>query len=204
DNLPPFGVVSLAAHSQGESSVLLSWNTNRADPDVEYYEVHRSATSNFIPEAGTKIGQTTDTIFTDNSYTSTSSFYRLVTTDIHGSRSIPSPQASLLITDVNEENAELPLNYELGQNYPNPFNPSTVIRYQLPVASWVMVKVYNVLGEEVVTLVDGIQEAGFKSVEFSAKGGLPSGVYVYRLTAGDPSTGAVQTFSDVKRLLLLK
>ncbi|MBI3189269.1 MAG: T9SS type A sorting domain-containing protein, partial [Ignavibacteriales bacterium] len=83
----------------------------------------------------------------------------------------------------------------LEQNYPNTFNPSTVIRYQLPVDSWVTLKIYNVLGEEVETLVDELQVAGFKSQEWIPTS-LPSGVYIYRLNAGN--------FTDVKRLLLIK
>ncbi len=202
DNLPPVGALSLAAHSQGESSLLLSWNTNHADPDVEYYEVHRSETSNFHPGEETKIGQTTDTAFTDNASVSLFSYYRLVTVDKHGNRSKPSAQVSLLITDVNENDVELPQQYALGQNYPNPFNPLTTISYQLPIDKWVTLKVYNVLGEEVATLVDGLQVAGYNFVEWDASG-MSSGVYVYRLNVRNPSTFS-SVFSDVKRLLLVK
>ncbi len=85
--------------------------------------------------------------------------------------------------------------YELSQNYPNPFNPATTINYSLPVASNISIAVYNMNGELVTTLVNGYKEAGNHTVEFNAEN-LPSGVYVYRLTAG--------SFTLTRKMNLLK
>ena len=85
--------------------------------------------------------------------------------------------------------------FQLEQNYPNPFNPSTTMRYVLPQRADVSLVVFNPLGQKVATLVQGEQEAGGHEVRFDATS-LASGVYFYRLRAGD----AVQT----RRLLLLR
>ncbi|MBI3195277.1 MAG: choice-of-anchor B family protein [Ignavibacteriae bacterium] len=103
------------------------------------------------------------------------------------------PEGMLTIEANNV--TELPQRVSLGQNYPNPFNPGTVISYQLSVNSVVSLKVYNLLGEEVATLVNEMQDVGTKSVVFSADK-LSSGVYVYRLTAGN--------VTEVKRMTVLK
>lgn len=101
---------------------------------------------------------------------------------------------------ANSVPLEMPRSLFMYQNYPNPFNPATVIRYQLLDATHVILKVYNVFGEEVATLVDGMEGPGFKSVEFdgrSERGNvLPSGVYFYRIVAG--------TFTDLKKMLLIR
>jgi hypothetical protein len=88
-----------------------------------------------------------------------------------------------------------PTAFALEQNYPNPFNPTTTIRYQLPTSGHVSLKVYNSLGQEVATLVEEVQDPGFKSIVFGASQ-LPSGVYFCGLQAG----ALIQS----KKMLLLK
>ena len=85
--------------------------------------------------------------------------------------------------------------YKLNQNYPNPFNPSTVISYQLPTDGLVTIKVYNLLGSEVTTLINKTQNAGTHNVTFNATN-LSSGIYFYEIKSG--------SFSDVKKLMLLR
>jgi hypothetical protein len=88
----------------------------------------------------------------------------------------------------NDASAVLPTTVALDQNYPNPFNPTTSIRFSLPADSPVSLKVYNSMGQEIVTLVDGDQSAGYHSYNFDA-GKLAAGVYMYKLIAG----GGIET-----------
>ncbi|MBT8390957.1 MAG: T9SS type A sorting domain-containing protein, partial [Ignavibacteria bacterium] len=100
------------------------------------------------------------------------------------------------ITNVDDRgNLNIPKEYKLEQNYPNPFNPSTTIRYSLPKESFVTLKVYNLLGEEVATLINGEQIIGNYEIEFDASD-LSSGIYLYSIQAGD--------FVETKKMILLK
>jgi hypothetical protein len=95
----------------------------------------------------------------------------------------------------------LPEKFKLYQNYPNPFNPSTRINWQLPVGSWVTLKVYDMLGREVTTLVDEFKEAGYHDVEFRIPNSeLASGVYFYQLKAESADGVFIQT----KKFVLIK
>jgi hypothetical protein len=98
-------------------------------------------------------------------------------------------------SEISNPRSAIPREFVLEQNYPNPFNPLTVIRYSLMVNSYVTLKVYDVLGREVATLVDERLDAGYKEIHFDA-GGLPSGVYLYKLVAG--------SFQNVKKMLFVK
>jgi len=99
-------------------------------------------------------------------------------------------------TGIEEEHmSQLPDHFDLRQNYPNPFNPVTTITYQLPERCYVRLAIFDLLGREVATLVNDIQDPGHKSLIFDATG-LASGIYFYRLQAG--------SFTAVRKFLLLR
>jgi hypothetical protein len=99
-----------------------------------------------------------------------------------------------IVEDVADRERS-PFVYELAQNYPNPFNPVTVIHYQLAAREHVTLKVYDLLGRVIATLVNGERPAGANSATFDASE-LPGGVYFYQIRAGN--------FSDVKKMIILR
>jgi len=108
-------------------------------------------------------------------------------------------------TAVGDPITEIPVEYSLNQNYPNPFNPSTRIAYALPEQATVTLRIYNLLGQEVITLADNIQEAGYHEVMWNARNNVGqtvgTGVYFYRLEARGTSG---EVYSDFKKMLFLK
>jgi len=99
------------------------------------------------------------------------------------------------ITSIDSDKRSLPSSISLKQNYPNPFNPSTNIRFTLPQVEQVTINVYNSIGQKIETLVSRQMAAGSHSVTFDAEG-LPSGVYIYRLKAGE--------YRESRKMLLVK
>ena len=106
------------------------------------------------------------------------------TIDAKSTISIGEAVTQMIVSPMQGENTELPDTYVLDQNYPNPFNPSTMIRFALPEASVVQLDVFNITGQFVGRLANGSMGAGWHSVEFDAST-LSSGIYLYRLTAGE-------------------
>ncbi|MCF6271442.1 MAG: T9SS type A sorting domain-containing protein [Melioribacteraceae bacterium] len=98
------------------------------------------------------------------------------------------------ITDVPKTKG-IVLDYSLSQNYPNPFNPSTVINFSIPESGLVTLKVFNILGQEVVELVNDVKSAGTYEVSFDASG-LTTGMYVYKIQSGN--------YTATKKMMLIK
>jgi len=113
-------------------------------------------------------------------------YYRLKQVDTDG---------AFTYSRIVEVVVSAPAAYALEQNYPNPFNPRTQIRFDLKASGRAALVVYNVLGEKIATLVDGMMEAGRHSVHFDASE-LPAGIYFYKLTTAE--------FTAVKKMALVK
>ena len=105
------------------------------------------------------------------------------------------------LTDVKPDDSNIPTTFTLSQNYPNPFNPSTFITYQIPTDAFVTLKIFNLLGNEIKTLENGLTPAGSHQVQFNANG-LSSGVYFYTIQAN--SLDGKQTFRNTKKMILMK
>jgi hypothetical protein len=171
------------------TGVELSWTTasekNNAGFDIERSTNKLSFTKiGFVKGSGTTT-QSRSYTFMDNT-ASGNVFYRLKQIDYDGKTNY---------SQAIEVEAGTPKAFALMQNYPNPFNPTTVIRYQLPVSSQITLKVYDVLGREVATLVNENKQAGNYTVSFDASK-CSSGVYFYKLQTGN--------FVQTKRMMLVK
>ena len=125
----------------------------------------------------------------------TSEYSQKVQIDLNSSPVVKNINISIGTTDAERTGSEIPESFSLSQNYPNPFNPSTKIEFSVPRASQVNLKVYNVLGKEIATLVNKYLETGNYKVNFSGAD-LPSGIYIYKFNSG--------SFSDIKKMILLK
>jgi len=110
------------------------------------------------------------------------------------------------LTGIDNPDDSSPLGFQLDQNYPNPFNPSTTISFAVPVASRMSLKVYNLLGQEVASLVNGERAAGTYNVVWDGKDNashsVASGIYFYRIEA-TPSDGG-HVFVQAKKMILLR
>jgi hypothetical protein len=189
----PVELTSFAAVVVG-SNVELNWSTATELNNQGFY-VERSSGSEFTSVgfvAG--YGTTTETrnyTFVDRNVQTGNYSYRLKQVDFDG---------TFEYSDVVEIEIGTPASFTLGQNYPNPFNPSTKINFTLAVDSKVSLSVFDVLGQEVMTIINNELTAGNHQVDFSAVG-LNSGVYFYKLNAAGNNGSS---FSDVKKMILTK
>ncbi len=194
NNPIPVELTSFSASTNGKF-VTLNWIT-AAELNNQGWDVERRIQNNennfsnwlkvgFVQGAGNATGQFSYS-FTDKNVTSGVFQYRLKQIDFDG---------TFKYSDIVEAEVNGPTEFALFQNYPNPFNPETIIRFEVPVSSFVNLTIYNAVGEKVATLINQQMEIGIYLWNFNASN-LPSGIYIYRLNAGD------QVFT--KKMMLIK
>jgi hypothetical protein len=188
-----------------ERQVNLSWTT-KTEQNSSRFEIERStvnangvtgtwASVGVVPASGSS-NSPKKYSFTEKDLQAGKHQYRLKLVDNNGSYKYSS---------VIETEVAIPKNFEVSQNYPNPFNPTTRINYSLPFDSRVTVEVFNITGESLGQIVNQEQSAGYYSVNFNSSGlyrNIASGVYIYRVSAVDKSSG--KSFSSIKKMMLLK
>ncbi|MFO7526771.1 MAG: T9SS type A sorting domain-containing protein [Ignavibacteriaceae bacterium] len=190
EDIIPVELVSFNAIAD-VNNVILNWTT-ATEVNNQGFQIERNisgseewVTIGYIEGKGT----TTETqyyTFTDKSLSLGQYSYRLKQVDFDG---------TFAYSQQVEVEVSIPLEYALEQNYPNPFNPSTIISYSIPEAGFVNLKLYDVLGNEIKSLVNAQQEAGQYEFVFDASG-LASGVYYYKIQSGE--------FTSTKKLMLMK
>jgi len=176
-----------------ENKVILNWQT-ATEVNNYGFEVERASTPlssqwekiGFIEGHG-NINSPKDYSFTDEYVSSGKILYRLKQIDEDGGYKY-SQEVEVKVMDI-------PTEYVLEQNYPNPFNPSTKIDFSIPTDNSVQIKVYNVLGMEVATLLNEHRQAGTHNIEFNASN-LSSGIYFYKIISGK--------YSEIKKMILLR
>lgn len=199
----PVELVSFSALSFGNKKVELKWAT-ATEVNNAGFEIERSLNnpqSAILNLQWTKIGfvkgngTTTERksyIFADENISTGKYSYRLKQIDFDG---------SFKYSNIVSINISSPASFSLKQNYPNPFNPVTSIGYSIPYSSKITLSVYNILGQLIIKLEDGIKDAGNYSIKFNAEN-LTSGVYIYSLEAkGIDGKG---NFKSMKKMILLK
>ncbi len=196
----PVQLASFTASFTGENHVRLDWTTLSETNNFGFYVQKSDAQLNhfvtiensFIPGNGTTI--------TPHSYTFTHALtpgrwlYRLLQVDLDGTQHYSEPIQVNTVTGT-DEGGSVPKEFSLKQNYPNPFNPTTMIQFELPKESRIRLEVFNIIGQKVATMFEGVKPAGYHDILFDASH-LTSGIYIYKLTVPN------QTFA--KKMVLTK
>jgi uncharacterized lipoprotein YddW (UPF0748 family) len=214
DSIPPATVSNLSA-VKNSSGILVTWQKPTSNP-AKYFIIYRfddSAQVNINDPRNIltiTINDTTSYLDTKPIPVSTQKVTYVVTSLDRLHNETPNDTTNTfklnLVVSVEDDESKLPLEFELKQNYPNPFNPTTKIKFTTPSTDspllggarggYVTLKVYDILGNEVATLVDEYKSAGTYEGEFSANGGLASGIYFYQLKAGN--------FVETKKMMLMR
>ena len=195
DNLAPSTPKNLeltGKQNETKRQVTLSWKSV-PDEDFAYYVVYRDTKEGFNPSTVEPYETTIDTFLTDSDLDfATTYYYRVSAFDFSGNESDYSEYVSTA--------SIIPEKFALYQNYPNPFNPKTTILYSVPSSTRVELTIYNLKGDEIITLVNKYQPAGYYAANWDGRNErnntVASGVYLYRLKAG--------SFIQTRKLVLMR
>ncbi len=198
DNLAP-GRPSKVRLTAFAKDIILDWEQSK-DADFSYYTIYRNPLSGRIGPGAAPYATTTAPTFTDvGAIADQVNFYRITAVDSSGNESDLSLEVSVL-TDINNQSI-MPKQFALHQNFPNPFNPSTTIRFDLPERSQVKLVIYDMLGREIATLLDGTLAAGYQSIEWKAN--VATGLYFYRIEAVSIDDSA-KRFVSIKKMMVVR
>lgn len=206
DNIAPAFITEYTAAPQSGSGIDLGAEVNYGGgndgiSDIMFYNIYRGTEAGFTPSASNLIAtyetHATTVRFNDAEYDGNTAYYYVIQVVDDGGNKVYSKEVN---TTTNVTDEAVPTVYSLSQNYPNPFNPSTTIKFGIPQAADVTVKIYDILGQEVKTLMNRNLAAGFHTVNFDASN-LISGMYIYRIQANGVDGS---NFTDVKKMLLVK
>ncbi len=188
---------------------VLTWNIPVQSESPLKYDLQYSKNSNFS-NAVTVPNLNNPSALVSGLETNSTYYWRVLSKTNTGSISSYSTTGTFktnAATSVEERNT-IPADFELAQNYPNPFNPTTRINFSIPQNSFVSLRIYDILGREVKTLIDRQMTAGSHSVEWNADnnlgGKVSTGMYIYRITAGSPSSGSEHGFVATKKMSFIK
>lgn len=189
NNVLPVELSSFSSSVNG-NNVNLNWST-ASESNNSGFDIERNSNGTWSKVGNVAGNGTTSNSnnysFTDKNLASGNYSYRLKQVDFNGNFEY--------FNLNNEVNIGIPADFELSQNYPNPFNPSTKINYDLPVDGKVSIKLFDMSGKEVATLVNEVKTAGYYSVDFNASS-LSSGIYFYSISANN--------FTATKKMMLIK
>ena len=205
------GIIRVVVSPGDSNKVTFAWTESSSSPTVSYkFRGQKFGGTEFILVNSNNSGQDTSISFRKSYLDSLASSYGALVNDsvllqckayaYNGFDSLASGNNLILnivrvTVGITPISSEIPNVFKLENNYPNPFNPETNIRYQIPKAAVVTIKLYDVTGREVSTLVNERHDAGYYNYRFNGEG-LTSGVYFYSIQAGD--------YKDVKRMMLIK
>jgi hypothetical protein len=196
DNIAPGVPEGLSVAYNTGSGNQLTWDPC-PDSDFQYFKIYRGTDPDFIPGPGNELDATADTTWNDPEYDGWSVYYKITALDHAGNESDAASPGNMSAI----EEPVIPDVFALYQNVPNPFNPTTTINYDVPAGGGhVTLRIYDVAGRQVQTLVNGSQTPGRKTVVWNGRNSsgqmVATGVYFYRMTA--------LGFEQTRKMVMLK